>query len=54
MKLFQFNSTFSYRGKTRLSMYKPYVKPSLLYECEAWRPSSQQGIDKLEALADKS
>ena len=54
MKLSQFNSTFSYRGKTWLNMYKTYVKPSMLYGCEAWRPSSQQGIDKLEAVQKRA
>ena len=35
-------------------MYKTYVKPSMLYGCEAWRPSSQQGIEKLEAVQKRA
>ena len=37
-KLSQFNSTFT------------YVKPSLIYACEAWRPTSKEEVDKLESV----
>jgi hypothetical protein len=50
IKLSQFNTTFTYRGKTWLKLYKTYVKPALLYACEAWRPTTQEGIEKLEAV----
>ena len=50
LKLSQFNSTFTYRGKTWLKLYKTYVKPSLLYACEAWRPTTQEGMEKLEGV----
>ena len=50
LKLTQFNSTFTYRGSTWIKLYKTYVKPSLLYACEAWRPTSQAGINKLEGV----
>ena len=53
-KLSQFNSTLSYRGKTWIKMYTTYVKPSMLYACEAWRPSSQEGIEKLEAVQKRA
>ena len=46
----QFNSTFMYRGKTWLKLYKTYVNPSLLYACEAWRPTKQEGIGKLDGV----
>ena len=49
-KLSQFNSTFTYRGKTWLNLFKTYVKPSLLYASEAWRPTTQEGINKLESV----
>ena len=45
LKLTQFNTTFTYRGKTWLKLYKTYVKPSLLYACEAWRPTTQEGVE---------
>ena len=47
LKLTQFNSTFTYRAKTWPKLYKTYVKPSLLYACEAWRPTTKEGIEKL-------
>jgi hypothetical protein len=50
VKLTQFNSTFTYRGKTWLNLYKTYVKPSLLYACEAWKPSTKEGVEKLETV----
>ena len=50
MKLSQFNSTFAYRGKTWLNLYKTYVKTSLLYASEAWKPRTKEGIEKLEAV----
>ena len=50
MKISQFNATFTYRGKTWLKMYKTYIKPSLLYACEAWRPSTLEGVEKLEGV----
>ena len=53
-KLSQFNYTFSYRGKTWIDMYKTYVKPSMLYACEVWRPTSQEGIDKLECVQKRA
>ena len=31
LKLTQFNTTFTYRGKTWLQLYKTYIKPSMLY-----------------------
>ena len=53
-KLLQFNSTYLYRGKTWIDMYKTYVKPSLLYACEVWRPTSQEQIDKLECMQKRA
>ena len=50
LKLSQFNTTFSYRGKTWIDLYKTYIKPSLLYASEAWRPTTQEGLDKLEGV----
>ena len=50
VKLTQFNSTFTYRGKTWLKLYKTYVKPSMLYACEAWKPGTKEGVEKLEAV----
>ena len=54
LKLTQFNSTFTYRGKTWLKMYKTYVKSSLMYACEAWRPTTQEGMDKLEGVQKRA
>ena len=45
LKLSQFNTTFTYRGKTWIDLYKTYIKSSLLYASEAWRPTTQEGID---------
>ena len=50
VKLSQFNSTFTYRGKTWLKMFKTYIKPSLLYASETWRPTTKEGIEKLEGV----
>ena len=50
LKLSQFNSAFTYRGKTWIKLYKTYIKPSMLYACEAWRPTSKEGIEKLESV----
>ena len=50
VKLTKFNTTFTYRGKTWIKLYNTYVKPSLMYACEAWRPCTQEGISKLEAV----
>ena len=50
VKLSQFNSTFAYRGKTWINRYNTYVKPSLLYASEAWKPGTKEGIEKLEAV----
>ena len=38
------------RGKTWLRVYKTYVKLALLYACEAWRQTTQKGIEKLKAV----
>ena len=46
----QFNLTFTYRGQTWLKLYKTYIKPSLMYACEAWRPSTKDGVEKLESV----
>ena len=27
-----------------------YVKPSMMYACEAWRPTTKEGIEKLESV----
>jgi hypothetical protein len=54
VKLSQFNSTFTYRGNTWMNLYKTYVKPSLLYACEAWRPSTKEGFDKLESVQKRA
>ena len=46
-------TTYSYplnRGKTWLKLYKTYIKPSLLYACEAWRPNTLEGVEKLEGV----
>ena len=53
-KLTQFSSTFTYRGKTWIKLYNTYVKPSLMYGCEAWRPCSKEGIVKLEAVQKRA
>ena len=50
LKISQFNTTFTYRGKTWLKLYKTYIKPSLLYACEAWRPNTLEGVEKLEGV----
>ena len=50
LKLTQFNSTFTYRGQTWLQLYKTYIKPSFMYACEAWRPSTKDGLEKLESV----
>ena len=52
--LSQFNSTFTYRGKTWMKLYKTYVKPSLIYACDAWRPTSKDGVDKLESVQKRA
>ena len=31
-------------------VHKTYIKPSLLYACEAWRPTTREGIEKLEGV----
>ena len=49
-KLTQFNSTFTYRGKTWLKLYNTYIKPSMLYACETWRPTTKEGVEKLESV----
>ena len=54
VKLTQFSSTFSYRGKTWIKLYNTYVKPSLMYGCEAWRPCNQEGIVKMEAVQKRA
>ena len=54
LKLTQFNTAFTYRGKTWLSLYKTYVQPSMLYACEAWRPCNKEGIEKLEAVQKRA
>ena len=50
LKLTQFNSAFTYRGETWLKLYKTYIKPSMMYACEAWRPSTKEGVEKLEGV----
>ena len=50
VKLSQFNSTFTYRGKTWMKLYNTYVKPSMMYSSEAWKPCTREGVDKLEAV----
>ena len=50
LKLTQFNSAFTYRGKTWIKLYETYIKPFMLYACEAWRPTSKEGIEKLESV----
>ena len=54
LKLSQFNNTFSYRGKTWLKLYQTYVKPSLMYASEAWRPTTQELIEKLEGVQKRA
>ena len=54
IKLTQFNSTFTYRGKTWMKLYKTYVKPSMMYACEAWRPCSKDGVEKMEAVQKRA
>ena len=44
LKLTQLNSAFTYRGKTWIKLYKTYIKPSMLYACKAWTPTSKEGI----------
>ena len=50
LKLSQFNTAFTYRGNTWLKLYKTYIKPSLMYASEAWRPTTKEGIEKLESV----
>ena len=50
VKLSQFSSAFSYRGKTWMKLYNTYVKPSMMYSCEAWKPCTREGVEKLEAV----
>ena len=50
LKLSQFNTSFTYRGNTWLKLYKTYVKPSMMYASEAWRPHTKEGIEKLESV----
>ena len=50
LKLTQFNSTFTYRGRTWLKLYCTYIKPSMMYACEAWRPNTKEGVEKLESV----
>ena len=50
VKLNQFNSTFTYRGKTWIKLFRTYIKPSMMYASEAWRPSTKEGINKLEQV----
>ena len=50
VKLSQFNSTFIYRGKTWMKLYNTYVKPSMMFSCEAWKPCTREGVEKLEAV----
>ena len=50
VKLSQFNSTFTYRGKTWMKLYNTYVKPSMMYSCEAWKPATRESLEKLEAV----
>ena len=50
VKLSQFNSTFIYRGKTWMKLYNMYVKPSMMFSCEAWKPCTREGVEKLEAV----
>ena len=38
------------RGKTWLKFYKTYVKSSMIYAYEAWRPTTKEGIEKLESV----
>ena len=50
LKLSQFNTSFTYRGNTWMKLYKTYVKPSMMYASEAWRPNTKEGIEKLESV----
>ena len=50
LKLTQFNSAFTYRGKTWLKLYKTYVKPSMLFATEAWRPTTLESVERLEVV----
>ena len=54
VKLTQFNSTFIYRGKTWIKLYNTYIKQSMMYGCEAWRPCTQEGIVKLKAVQKRA
>ena len=54
LKLTQFNTTFTYRGKTWLKLYKTYVQPAMMYASEVWRPTSKEGIDKLESVQKRA
>ena len=31
-------------------MFKTYIKPSLLYACEAWRLTTKEEVEKLEGV----
>ena len=54
LKLTQFNSTFTYRGRTWIKLYKTYVKPAMMYACEAWRPCTKDGVEKMEAVQKRA
>ena len=54
LKLIQFNTSFNYRGNTWLKLYKTYVKPSMMYASEAWRPNNKEDIEKLESVQQRA
>ena len=54
VKLSQFNSSFTYKGKTWLKLYSTYVKPLLMYACEAWKPGTKEVSEKLEAVQKRA
>ena len=33
-----------------MKLYNTYVKPSMMFSCEAWRPGTREGVEKLEAV----
>ena len=33
-----------------MKLYNTYVKPSMMYCCEAWKPATRESVEKLEAV----
>jgi hypothetical protein len=37
-----------------MKLYKTYVQPSMMYACEAWKPGTREGVEKLEAVQKRA